>query len=349
MHRAHELSTVCLAVAGVGGWGRNLARNYSQIPSCDLRYICDTSPAALTRMQATTPGALATTSFDQLLRDPVVQAVVVATPAGTHYALCKAALLAGKDVYVEKPFVLEVAQAEELVHLAKQEGRILMVGHLLEYHPVVNRLKEMIVSKELGDIYYLYNQRVNLGTIRNDENALWNFAPHDISSILYLLDMEPTDVAARGQSYLKRGVEDTVFITLNFNDRAMAHIHVSWLDPHKIRKMTIVGSQKMAVFDDLDANEKLRLYDKGAAYNSDYNSYAEYVTMRFGDITIPYLKMGEPLELECLHFLECVRERRQPRSDGNDGLRVVRVLDAAQRSLRSNGTPIVLEPALCGV
>jgi predicted dehydrogenase len=340
-----EPSIVHLAVAGVGGWGRNLARNYAQIPGCDLRYICDTSAASLTRMLSMTPRTIATTSFDQLLKDPVVQAVVIATPAATHYQLCRAALLAGKDVYVEKPFVLEVAQAEELVTIAEQEDRILMVGHLLEYHPIVNRLKDMIETRQLGDIYYLYNQRVNLGTIRNDENALWNFAPHDVSSILYLLQNMPTDVSARGQSYLKSGVEDTVFITLNFNDRAMAHIHVSWLDPHKIRKMTIVGSQKMAVFDDNDSNEKLRIYDKGAAYASDdYKTYAEYVTMRFGDITIPYLKTGEPLELECLHFLDCVREHKRPRSDGYDGLKVVKVLDAAQRSLRSNGAPVAIEP-----
>lgn len=344
--RVQNLAPVSVAVAGVGGWGRNLARHYSLIPSCNLAYICDTDASALARMRSVAPDTTATTSFDQLLKDPVVQAVVIATPARTHYDLCRAALLAGKDLYVEKPFVLQVGQAEELVRMAEREGRILMVGHLLEYHPVINFLKEMIVSKQLGEIYYLYNQRVNLGTVRNDENALWNFAPHDVSSILYLLDMEPTDVAARGQSYLKRGVEDTVFITLNFNDRAMAHIHVSWLDPHKIRRMTIVGSQKMAVFDDMEPNEKLRLYDRGASYNSDYNSFAEYITMRFGDITIPYLQVGEPVELECLHFLECVRERRQPRSDGRDGLRVVRVLDAADRSLKANGAPVVLEPAL---
>jgi predicted dehydrogenase len=217
-----------------------------------------------------------------------------------------------------------------------------MVGHLLEYHPVITRLKQMITSGELGDVYYIYNQRVNLGTVRNDENALWNFAPHDISSILYLLGKEPTDVAARGQCYLQKGIEDVVFLTLNFNDQSMAHIHVSWLDPHKVRKITIVGNKKMAVFDDLESSEKLRVYDKGAAQNSDYNTFAEYITLRFGDITIPYVKVGEPLRLECEHFLECIRERKQPVSDGRDGLRVIRVLDAAQRSLKNNGSPVPL-------
>jgi predicted dehydrogenase len=200
----------------------------------------------------------------------------------------------------------------------------------------------MIVGGELGDIYYVYAQRLNLGTIREDENALWNFAPHDISSILYMLGQEPTDVSARGQCYLQKDIEDVVFLSLNFNNRAMAHIQVSWLDPHKIRKITVVGSRKMAVFDDLDANEKLRIYDKGAKINTEYDTFAEYLGLRFGDITIPYIKVGEPLRLECLHFLDCVKTRKQPLSDGQDGLRVVRVLDAAQRSLKSNGTPVAI-------
>jgi predicted dehydrogenase len=181
--------------------------------------------------------------------------------------------------------------------------------------------------------------------VRTDENALWNFAPHDISSILYLLGKEPTDVTARGQSYLQQGIEDVVFMTMNFNDKSMAHIHVSWLDPHKIRKITIVGSKKMAVFDDLEGNEKLRIYDKGAANSGDYDTFAEYVSLRFGDITIPYVKVGEPLRLECEHFLECIRERKQPVSDGHDGLRVTKVLDAAESSLKSNGAPIAITPS----
>ena len=217
-----------------------------------------------------------------------------------------------------------------------------MVGHLLEYHPVIDNLKRMIESGELGKIYYIYSQRLNLGTVREDENALWNFAPHDISCILYLLGKEPVDISARGQSYLRDGVEDVVFFTLTFADNSMANIHVSWLDPHKVRKLTIVGSNKMAVFDDLEANEKLRVYDKGAQFGTDYDSFAEYIGLRFGDITIPYIRVGEPLRAECNHFLECVKSRTQPRSDGHDGLRVVRVLDAAQRSLKNNGKPVKL-------
>src|SRR5919106_5753496 len=344
-----EKTLVQVAVVGVGGWGKNLARNYFQIPECTLKYICDLDKKKLEQLQLQLPGTIPTTRFENLLEDSDLQAIIIATTAATHYPLCKAALQAGKDVFVEKPFVLAVAQAEELIQIAAQEGRILMVGHLLEYHPVINRLKRMIDSQELGDIYYIYTQRVNLGTVRNDENALWNFSPHDISTILYLLEKEPSDVCARGQSYLQSGIEDVVFLTLNFNGQSMAHIHVSWLDPHKIRKITIVGSKKMAVFDDIESTEKLRVYDKSAEQNANYNSFAEYVSLRFGDITIPHVKIEEPLRLECQHFLECIREHKQPLSDGRDGLRVLRVLDAAQRSLRNNGMPIAINPLACVV
>lgn len=332
-----------VAVVGVGGWGKNLARNYYQLPEANLRYICDLDPAKLEEMQRQYPGVTTTNNFDEVLADGELNAVVIATTGPTHYRLAKQALLAGKDVYVEKPFVLKVPEAVELTELADQNDRILMVGHLLEYHPVVTRLKDMIEAGELGEVYYIYSQRLNLGTVREDENALWNFAPHDISSILYLLGKKPVDVSARGQDYLQRDVEDVVFLTLSFADETMAHIHVSWLDPHKVRKLTIVGSNKMAVFDDLEAAEKLRIYDKGARLSQDYNTFAEYVGLRFGDITIPYVKSGEPLRIECLHFINCVETRSQPLSDGQDGLRVVQVLDAAQRSLKNNGVPVSID------
>ncbi len=332
-----------IAVVGAGGWGKNLVRNYFQIAEADLRYVCDLDEKRLEAAESQFPGIRTTSDFDALLLDTELDAVVIATSAPTHYSLAKRALLANKDVYVEKPFVLDVAEAKELIKLAEDRERILMVGHLLEYHPVVEKLREMIKSGELGDIYYVYSQRLNLGTVRQDENALWNFAPHDISSILFLLGKEPVDIAARGQSYLRDGVEDVVFFTLTFADNSMANIHVSWLDPHKVRKLTIVGSNKMAVFDDLEATEKLRIYDKGAEFATDYDSYAEYVGLRFGDVTIPYIKSGEPLRTECMHFLDCIRDRTQPLSDGYDGLRVVKVLDAAQRSLKNNGVPVLLD------
>ena len=335
--------SVNVGVVGVGGWGKNLARNYSEIPEANLRYLCDLDESKLRAMQDQFQPERITTRFDDLVEDPELQAVVIATTGPTHYDLCKKALLADKDVYVEKPFVLSVAEAEEIVALADSRQRILMVGHLLEYHPVVQKLKDLIDSGELGEVRYIYSQRLNLGTVRMDENALWNFAPHDISVILYLLGLSPSDVSARGQSYLQEGIEDVVFMTLNFGDKAMGHVHVSWLDPHKIRRITIVGSQRMAVFDDLEANEKLKIYDKGAEVNTDYDTFAEYVGLRFGDITIPYIRVGEPLRVECEHFLDCVRERKTPLSDGQDGLRVVKVLEAAARSLEGNGSPVQIK------
>lgn len=334
---------VNVSVIGVGGWGKNLARNYYQIPDANLLYVCDLDEKRLKEISQLYPGTLTTRSYDEVLADDKVDAVVIATTGPTHYDLAKQALLADKDVYVEKPMVLQVEHAVELTDLAAARERIIMVGHLLEYHPVVERLKYMIEHGDLGKIYYIYTQRLNLGTIREDENALWNFAPHDISVVLYLLGKEPTDVSARGQCYLQEGIEDVVFLSLNFGDDAMASIQVSWLDPHKVRKMTIVGSSKMAVFDDLEANEKLKVYDKGAEFSDDYDTYAEYLGLRFGDITIPFVKTGEPLRAECLHFLDCVRTRKTPLSDGHDGVRVIKILDAAQRSLKNNGEPIKLK------
>jgi predicted dehydrogenase len=218
----------------------------------------------------------------------------------------------------------------------------LMVGHLLEYHPVVHRLKSLIGSGELGPIYYIYSQRVNLGRIRGDENALWSFAPHDISQILFLLGMEPSNVSARGQSYVQEGIEDVVFLSLFFDNRIMAHIHLSWLDPHKVRRTTIVGQKKMAVFDDTETTEKLRIYDNHAEMTP-AKSYGEAIQVRFGDILIPRVEMAEPLKLECQHFIECVRDRATPISDARDGLRVIRIIEAAQRSLEKDGMPVSLE------
>lgn len=329
-----------LAVIGAGGWGRNLIRNYYQIPHAHLAYICDLNETTLAEMAQEYPGVKTTKKVDDVLHDPDVSAVIIATLAPTHFELCRSALFADKDVYVEKPFVLRSEDAEKLIELAEERQRILMVGHLLEYHPVVRRLKEMIDSGELGRILYVYSQRLNLGTVREDENALWNFAPHDVSVILYLLGGQPTDVSARGQCYLQSKIEDVVFMSLNFSNTVLAHIHVSWLDPHKTRKLTIVGTKKMAVFDDLEPNEKLKVYDKGVQVRSDYDSFAEYVGLRFGDITVPYIRVAEPLRIECEHFIQCVTERSPPVSDGRDGLRVVRVLERAQQSLDKNGAPV---------
>jgi len=258
-----------------------------------------------------------------------------------HFEIAQKSLEAGKHTYVEKPLTLKAADAKALVELAEEKKLRLMVGHLLEYHPAVSFLKEMIDKGQLGQPYYMYTQRVNLGVVRQNENAWWSLAPHDISIICYLLGSEPVSVAAHGQCYLQKDIEDVVFATIKFADGKMANVHCSWLDPHKIRKMTVVGSEKMVTFDDMEATEKIRVCDKGAAIKQDITtSYAEVISLRFGDIVIPKVPGGEPLALECEHFIDCVLDETPIRSDGIEGLRVVRVLEAGQKSLKSNGEPV---------
>jgi predicted dehydrogenase len=281
-------------------------------------------------------------NLSPILQDPEIKGIVIASSAISHFPLAKESLLAGKDVLVEKPMALNVEDAEEMVRIAEEKKRILMVGHLLIYHPVVDRLKEMIASEELGRINYIYTQRVNLGVIRQDENALWSFAPHDLSVILKLLNERPVVVSAHGESYIQKNIEDVVFLSLHFSDGKMANIHLSWLDPHKVRKITIVGSKKMVVFDDMEASEKLKIYDKGVGSLS-YDSYGEYLSLRFGDITIPNIKMTEPLRAEAEHFIRCIESREKPKTGGRDGLEVVKILVAAQESLKEKGAPISLQ------
>jgi predicted dehydrogenase len=287
------------------------------------------------------PGVQAVDSFERLLLQDI-DAVAIASPAVTHYEYTKMAMLSGRDVFVEKPFTLNVRHAEELAEIAYKDNRILMVGHLLEYHPVVHRLKSLIGSGELGPVYYVYSQRVNLGRIRGDENALWSFAPHDVSQILFMLGMEPINVSARGQSYIQNGIEDVVFMSLFFENRIMAHIHLSWLDPHKVRRTTVVGQKKMAVFDDAEATEKLRIYDNHAEMPA-ATSYGEAIQVRFGDILIPRVDGTEPLKIECQHFVDCVKTRTPPISDAQDGLRVIRIIEAAQRSMEQDGVPVTVK------
>jgi predicted dehydrogenase len=328
-----------VAVVGAGAWGKNHIRVFSEIPRVRLKYICDQDAARLAPLQKTFPQSEKVETLAPVLKDPEIQGVVIASSAISHASLAKEALLADKDVLVEKPMALNPKDAAEMLEIARRRKRVLMVGHLLIYHPVVDRLKEMISSGELGKIHYIYTQRVNLGIIRQDENALWSFAPHDLSVILYLLGEEPTIVSAHGESYIQKGIEDVVFVSLRFSDGKMANIQLSWLDPHKLRKVTLVGSKKMAVFDDMEASEKLKIYDKGVGSPS-YSTYGEYLTLRFGDITIPSIKLQEPLRAEAEHFLQCIESRQEPKSGGEDGLRVVNILVAAQQSLEKKGVPI---------
>jgi len=335
------MDKVTLGIVGLGYWGPNLLRNFVQLDECRVKVCCDLNADNLKRARAQCSDVETTDNYESLLQDAEIQAVVLATSAVTHYDMAKQALLHEKHVFVEKPMTLNVEQAEELVQFARQNGKKLMVGHLMEYHPAVEKLKSMVQSRELGDIYYLYSQRVNLGQIRKDENALWSLAPHDISIITYLLESEPENVSARGHAYLREGIEDVVFLNLLFPNKVMAQIQLSWLDPHKIRRTTIVGSEKMVVFDDMDPTEMIRIYDKGVT-SVGYGSFGESLSLRFGDVRIPYIKMVEPLRLECQHFIDCIQNDRQPRSDGQDGLRVVKVLRAAQESLDSGGEPVIL-------
>jgi len=335
---------VRLGAIGTGDWGRNLIRNLAR--AGDLRALADRRPEALTPLRSQYPAARFTTDVEELLRDPEIEAVAVATNSSSHYAVSRAALEAGKHVLVEKPLAQSSRDAAELVRLAAERGRVLMVGHLLVYHPAVEKLRQLLRAGDLGDIHYLYAQRVNLGKIRQDENALWSFGPHDVSVILDLLGQMPITVSAVGHAYLQPAVEDVVFLHLEFGTGQIAHVHLSWLDPHKLRRLTLVGSRKMAVFDDMDSAEKIRIYDKGVGSGAGgVLEYKDTLTLRSGDILIPQITMREPLELECKDFIRAITTGEPPRASGRDGLRVVQVLEAAAHSLAGGGGPVRLAAA----
>jgi predicted dehydrogenase len=318
------------AVAGLGYWGPNLARNFAALPDCEVTWLCDASADALARVGAQHPDARRATELDEVLGDDAVDAVVLATPVPSHADLAERVLDAGKHCFVEKPLATSVADAERAVEAAVRAKRTLMVGHLLEYHPAVEKLKEIADSGQLGDLHYVYSHRLNLGKLRADENALWSLGAHDVSVLLHLLGEEPTDVEARGESYMRPPVEDVVFCFLRFPSGRAAHMHLSWLDPHKERTFTVVGSKRMATFDDMDTERKVTVYDKG--FDESAQGYGEYIT-RSGDVWSPRIPNREPLRIECEHFLACIRDGKTPRSDGESGLRVVRVLEKAQAAL----------------
>jgi predicted dehydrogenase len=332
---------VRLAVVGTGYWGINHVRSFAAEPRAELVWICDQDGGARARAGRLSPSARRTDSFDEILADDTVDAVVVATPAVTHATLACQALEADKHVLVEKPLALGVADAERVHDAARRSGRVLLAGHLMLYHPVLIRLRELLSSGALGDLYYLYSTRVNLGRLRQDENALWSFAPHDLSMIDFLLGELPVSVTARGQSYLQPGIEDVVFVTLKFAGGQMAHVHLSWLDPRKERRLTVVCSRKMVEFDDTAA-EKLRIYDKGYERPPEFTQFDQFLTVRQGDVHIPHVAMVEPLAEEARHFVECILDGHAPRTDADSAVRVVRVLAAAQQSLELDGAPVTL-------
>jgi predicted dehydrogenase len=321
---------VRVGVVGLGYWGPNIARNLGALEDCELRWLCDADEAARARQASAFPAARTTGELSDLLEDDELDAVVLATPVPTHAELAIAVARAGKHCFVEKPLATNVADAEAVVEAAAQAGRLLMVGHLLEYHPAVVRLKQLIESDELGPLYYLYGNRVNFGVVRTNENALWSLGAHDVSVALHLIGEEPEECTAEGACYVQPGVEDVVFCFLRFPSGVVAHLHLSWLDPHKERRLTVVGARRMAAFDDMQIDGKLSIYDK--AIDEEARSWGRYIA-RSGDVFSPRIANAEPLRLECEHFIECVRHGTRPRSDGQSGLRVVRVLERLQRSL----------------
>jgi predicted dehydrogenase len=320
-------------VVGLGYWGPNLARNFDRLPQSELRWICDASEDARNALAPQVPTARQSGDLDELLADPELEAVVIATPVPTHAALALKVLAAGKHCFVEKPLAQSAADAEAVAAAAADAGRVLMVGHLLEYHPGVEKLKTLADAGELGDIHYIYSNRLNLGKLRADENALWSLGAHDVSVVLRLAGEDPSEVRAHGESYMREGVEDVVFCYLRFPSGLAAHLHLSWLDPHKERRFTVVGSKRMATFDDMESERKVTIYDKG--FDQDYESYGEYI-QRSGDIWSPKIPNEEPLRIECRHFVERVRDGEAPRSGPVSGVRVVRVLEELQRDLEQS-------------
>ena len=323
---------------GIGYWGPNLARNLDAVEGCELTWLCDTDEAARNKWQRIYPDTRFTADLDDLLNDSELDAIAITTPVPTHADYAQTVIEAGKHCFVEKPLAQNVADAERIAALAADSDRLLMVGHLLEYHPGVGQLREMISEGSLGEVRYIYAQRLNLGRIRADENALWSLGAHDVSVLLALAGELPVEASARGRAYIQDGIEDVVFAYMQFESGLAGHLHLSWLDPHKERKITVVGSRRMATLDDMEMERKLTVYDKGFDPHQSSFGDREYIT-RSGGVWSPAISSEEPLRLECEHFVECVRHGMPPRSDGASGARVVRVLEALQASLDAGGAP----------
>lgn len=332
------MTSLKVAVIGAGSWGRNHVRTLAALPEVELVAVCDLRDDRREAIRRQYPGVTVTgRSADAL---GLADAVVVATPSGSHAHLVQEALDHRLPVLVEKPFALSVRDAEALAELADRQQVPVVVGHLLLFHPAIERLKAMMDGGDLGDVYYLSSRRINRGPIQPDENVLWSFGPHDVSVALYLLNQVPTRVMAQGRSFRQPGIEDVVFMVMDFAWGPMAQVQMSWLDPHKERRLTVVGSHRMVVFDDMQVREKLKIYDKGIQRPPEYASYGESLAIREGDISIPRVAPVEPLSVELRHFIDVARGSETPRSDGADGVRVVRVLEAATRSLAEGGAPI---------
>ncbi len=321
-------------VIGCGYWGPNLIRNFQQLAGSEVKRVADLDSDRLDHMKRLYPSVKTTTDYHDIITDPEIDIVAVATPVKTHYRFASEALSAGKHVFVEKPIAASVSESRELIALAEKNQQKLMVGHTFLYTVAVRKMKEVIDSGELGKIYYISTQRLNLGLFQNDINVIWDLAPHDISIILYLLGKEPLSVSAHGTSHINPLIEDVAVVTLRFPENLMAIIHVSWLDPDKIRRITVVGSKKMMVYDDVQPTEKIKIYDKGIEKPKHYDTFAEFhYSYKYGDIIIPNISGAEPLRTELNHFIDCIVNDKEPLSNGKNGLDVVKILEATQKSL----------------
>ncbi len=331
-----------VGVIGCGYWGPNLVRNFVQISESEVKYGCDLDEEKLKRIKSLYPDVQITKNYKELLDDSDVDAIAIATTVHTHFELAKKAIEAGKHIFVEKPLIQNCNEARELINLAHKKKKVLMVGHTFLYAAAVNKLKELIDSNELGNILYISSQRKNLGLFQEDINVVWDLAPHDISIILYLLDKEidkkECEITATGKGHFISGNEDVAFITLNFSDKVIVNLHLSWLDPLKVRNMTVVGAKKMVVYDDVETLEKIKIYDKGVLIPDSHESFGEFqLSYRYGDITIPRLRQEEPLKVELKHFLNCINNGKKPLSDGENGYQVVKIVEKINESLKNGG------------
>ncbi len=339
-----------LGIVGLGHWGPNYVRNLSTLGNAELKIVCDQDPLALSKIKKTYPHIKTTGRFVDLLEDTAIDAVVVATPASTHFKLVAAALSAGKHVLVEKPLCPDIKEGRALVGMANRKRKILMVAYTFLFNPAVRKLKELIANGELGEIYYLHATRTNLGPVRFDVDALWDLAPHDLSIFYYLLGRWPKQVSAVGGTYLQNGIADVSFATLHYGGGVLAGVHVSWLDPRKVRQITVIGSKKMALFDDLDAQNPVRLFDKGVMktrFEKPYSSFKEFkIITRDAGVINPRIPKEEPLRAQCAHFIDCVENNKKPLTDARMGLDMLYVFKAMNESLKANGKPrpVILIP-----
>jgi predicted dehydrogenase len=332
-----------VGVIGCGYWGPNLIRNFINLKAADVKICSDIDAGRLEHMKRLYPSLATTTDYKDIIKDESIDAVVIATPVSTHYTLAAEALEAGKHVFCEKPLTQSVEEGVKLVDLADEKGRTLMVGHTFVYTAAVNKVRDLINSGELGDIYYMSTARVNLGLFQEDINVVWDLAPHDVSIMNYVLGTRPVAVSAVGHSYIQPEIQDVAFVTMRYPGSILTNLHVSWLNPNKIRSTTVVGSRKMLVYDDISSLEKIRIYDKGVDVIPHYDTFGEFqLSYRYGDIHIPKLDEAEPLKMECQHFIDCI-EGAEPQSSGRHGLEVLIVLDAIDRSMKRNGAEIEIE------